>query len=46
MFNHPSQSVLQNLELIGSKVYRTDIHGEIEIIVDKNGSVNISTCIK
>ena len=29
--------------MYGSKIYRTDLHGEIEIRVDKNGKIAIET---
>lgn len=30
-YNHPSKKVLQNLKKVNSKIYRTDIHGMVEI---------------
>ena len=36
-FGHPSSDVLKRLELINCKIYRTDINGEIQIIVNKKG---------
>jgi len=40
-FGHPTEEVLQNLEKIGSKIYRTDECGEISILVDKKGRIKI-----
>ena len=40
-FGHPKTEVLENLEKVGSKIYRTDEDGEINIIIDKNGRIKI-----
>ena len=40
-YGHPNNNVLNNLE--GSKIYRTDLDGSIEIKFNKNG-YKISTC--
>ena len=45
-FGHPNKGVLQRLEDINCKIYRTDKMGEIEIRVNKKGGIlikNIST---
>lgn len=36
-FGHPSNITIENLKNIRSKIYRTDINGEITINVNKNG---------
>lgn len=35
-YNLPKESIIKRLEDTGSKVYRTDKHGTIQIIVDEN----------
>lgn len=40
-FGHPSEEVLNRLEEVGSKIYRTDLYGEIEIIVNAKGKIKI-----
>ena len=42
-FGHPNDDVINRLENIGSKIYRTDKMGEISISVDKNGRIKIAT---
>lgn len=42
-FGHPNEEVLKILEAINSKIYRTDIQGEIFIKVDKNSSIRVNT---
>jgi len=42
-FGHPNDDVINRLENIGSKIYRTDKMGEISISVDKNGKIKIAT---
>lgn len=37
-FGHPNEEVIERLENIGAKVYRTDIDGEISIIVIRKKS--------
>ena len=41
IFGHPNKGVLQRLEDVNCKIYRTDKMGEIEIKVDKKGNVMI-----
>ena len=41
-FGHPSPNILKRLELINCKIYRTDINGEIKIIVNKKGKIWIN----
>ncbi len=41
-FGHPNGEVLQRLENINCKIYRTDIMGEIEIKVNKKGKIHIN----
>ena len=42
-FGHPNMQTLQTLQSYGSKIYRTDITGEIIIKVNKKGKVRIKT---
>ena len=42
-FGHPNDDVINRLENIGSKIYRTDKMGEISIFVDKKGKIKIAT---
>jgi len=41
-FGHPNNEVIERLEELGCKIYRTDKMGEIKINVNKKGSVYIS----
>lgn len=45
-FGHPSLEILQRLNDINCKIYRTDKMGEITICVDKKGRVKIKTQIE
>jgi competence protein ComEC len=40
----PGKAVLERLENVGSKVYRTDLMGEVSVVV-KNGSIFVETCV-
>ena len=40
-FKHPNSEVLNRLQQIGTKIYRTDVNGEISIKVDRKGRINI-----
>ena len=40
-FGHPNSGVLERLEKIGAKIYRTDLYGEIEIKVNVKGKIGI-----
>ena len=42
-FGHPNDDVINRLDEINSKIYRTDKMGEISISVDKNGRIKIAT---
>lgn len=42
-FGHPSTEILQRLNDINCRIYRTDKMGEITICVDKKGKVKIKT---
>lgn len=44
-FGHPNSEVIKRLQQVNSKVYRTDIYGEIKLKIDKNGRIKISTQI-
>jgi len=46
IFGHPNNGVLERLESINCKVYRTDEMGEIEIRVNKKGNVLIRKTYK
>ena len=45
-FDHPNSEVIERLKTYGSIIYRTDLHGEITIKVDKTGKIKINTNIK
>ena len=45
-FGHPNEDVLKVLENMNSRIFRTDIQGEIIIKVSENGNVKINTHIK
>lgn len=40
-FGHPNKDVIERLEKVGSKIYRTDTMGEITVFVDKKGKIKI-----
>ena len=42
-FGHPNEETLKTLESYGSTVYRTDLCGEITIIVNKIGRMKVKT---
>ena len=39
-FGHPNEGVLERLNKMGTKIYRTDKNGEISILVEKGISVS------
>lgn len=41
LFGHPNEDVIKMLEKYNSKIYRTDLNGEITIRVNKKGSIKI-----
>ena len=45
-FGHPNEKVLERFYERGISVYRTDLHGEIEIRIKKNGKIEIKTKIR
>ena len=45
-FGHPNLEVISKIESIGSKIYRTDMDGEISIVVDKKGRVKLKKFIE
>ncbi len=45
-FGHPNDKVLERLEKRDIKTYRTDQNGEISIIVNRKGKINIKKHIK
>lgn len=42
-FGHPNDEVIERLEAYGNKIYRTDLHGEITLKIDKKGKIKIET---
>ncbi len=40
-FGHPNDDVIKRLKNFGAKIYRTDIMGEISIIVNQKGKIRI-----
>lgn len=45
-FGHPSNRVIERLDDIKCKIYRTDLHGEVELRINKNSTLRIKTHIK
>lgn len=45
-FGHPKQEIIERLESINVKIYRTDLCGEITIKIDNNGNIKIKTYIE
>lgn len=45
-FGHPSEEVLKRFKILGTKVYRTDLMGEIMIKVNRKSNLKIMTKIK
>lgn len=43
LFGHPSDEIIKRLEEINVKVYRTDLNGEIEIIVNNKGNYLVNS---
>lgn len=44
-FGHPNTNVLERLKVLGAKVYRTDLYGEIQIQVNDRGKIKIRTML-
>lgn len=44
-FGHPSNEVINRLEEINCKIYRTDEDGEVSIVVDKKGIIRVKKFI-
>ena len=42
-FGHPNDGVIKRLQDKGIKIFRTDLNGEINININKNGKVNTKT---
>lgn len=38
-YGHPSRRVIKRLERFGSQVWRTDMHGDITVVIDEKGMV-------
>ena len=45
-FGHPSEDVLERIKTYGTKIYRTDQNGEINITLKKTGKILINTVAK
>ncbi len=41
LFGHPNKDVIKTLENYDSKIYRTDVNGEITIKVNKKGNIKL-----
>lgn len=41
-FGHPTSIVLDRLQNLGVKIYRTDINGEIILKINKKGNIKIN----
>lgn len=44
-FGHPNEGVLKRLNENKAKIYRTDLCGEISLLINKNGEIKIKTQI-
>lgn len=40
-FGHPTEEVIESLKKVGSKIYRTDESGEINIFIDEKGRIKL-----
>ena len=45
LFGHPNNVVIKQLQNNGIQIYRTDINGEIKILVKKNGKIRIKKLV-
>lgn len=45
-FGHPNEEVLDRIKNSGAKIYRTDESGEISVIVNNMGNIEIKTHVK
>ncbi|MBR3002411.1 MAG: hypothetical protein IKF38_02450 [Clostridia bacterium] len=45
-FGHPNEEVVQRLENLGSKIYRTDQMGEITLNIDRKGKIKVKKFIE
>lgn len=45
-FGHPNDNVIERLENLGSKVYRTDKNGEVSVIVNNQGKVRVKKILE
>jgi len=45
-FGHPSKEVLKKLEGRHMQIFRTDVNGEIRVMVQKDGKVRVKTFVK
>ena len=46
LFGHPSVEVIDRLEKMGAKIYRTDKMGEIKVVVDRKGRIKVMKFIE
>lgn len=42
-FGHPNEQVLERLQSINTKIYRTDLNGEITVKINRKGIIQINT---
>ena len=45
-FGHPNDETIERFEKNGTKIYRTDLNGEISITVNNKGEVGVNTLIR
>ena len=45
-FGHPNDQIIERLSLYGNKIYRTDLCGEVTLIVNKKGKIKVKTMLK
>ncbi len=45
-FGHPNDGVLERLKNLNCKIYRTDVNGEISIIIDSKGKIKVKKFIE
>lgn len=45
LYGHPSDEILQRLEKSKIKVHRTDLNGEITLVINKKGIIKINNKI-
>ncbi len=45
-FGHPNLEVIERFLLLGNKIYRTDLCGEITLTVNQKGNIKVQTILK